>query len=156
MTDLRDWEDGEGPATHDEPPLVLLTEYSTKIPAPGKKSKTAGYTGIDPERGRVYLSVRRRRKHRYRKENAYAISTRILRRLASENVECIIVYEADDNASHVWPFHKFDEGEHVPPSETPTRDRQKYATIGDATEHWTDELTAPIQDRRRHTSSIHL
>jgi len=146
MVDLFDFEDGVGPTFHDEPPHVHHTAYSRAIPTPQDDGKTAGYLGIDSERGRTYLTVRARHKHLYRRKIAYAISESVLDRISRAKAAYILVWERDTKQTYEYRLKDFLAGDFVPPRFAPSNDRQRYVPTRDALARW-DQPTIPMTDR---------
>lgn len=153
MTDLRDYSEdtpGNPQESYDQPPRVMVnTSYSQTIRAPGKDGKIAGYTGIDPNRGRAYITPRQYSKHYFRKLNAYAISTKIIAKLQAHNVEHIIVWDGESERSLVFQVADYARADDVPNSmQTNTPDAQKYVPKADAREIWEGQEFIPVNDLR--------
>jgi len=143
-TTLDDYADGEPPADFDNPPMVNLDRYyTTEFRVPTDRSKLAGWTGIDRERGRVYISVRKLNKHYFRKYDAYAFSTRVLARAQNENVDYVVVWEVKNGRTHVWPLTDLLSNEEI----SYNGDAQKIAPLDEAIGTW-EQNYRPIVEQR--------
>lgn len=145
-TTLSDFENGEAIDTFDTAPLVILQKpYTTAIRVPDGSGTVAGHTGIDSERGRCYISIRKHARHFFRKYDGYAISTKILNRLQNERVEHVVIWVSDNDITYEWPIQDWLEAEDVDPTLT-EGDMQKALPLTSAAEvhHKTGK---PVENR---------
>lgn len=73
------------------PPPEVTTLRAMKHPM--DPTKTAGLLGDDPDRGRVYVSPRKREEHFFRKHAGYAVSKSILMYLHGQKTWTILILE---------------------------------------------------------------
>jgi hypothetical protein len=147
-TTLDQFADGDEVATFSNPPRVILNRpYSETYRVPHDRSKIAGWTGIDKERGRCYLSVRSKNQHYFEKYEGYAVSEPVLERANRDNVDWVLVWESDRERTYVWRLTDFLAAEEVNSRWTPAGDTQKVMPTERAVGIW-DQHQKPVEDRR--------
>lgn len=147
-TTLDQFADGDGVISFPNPPRVILNRaYSSTYRVPTDRSKVAGWTGIDGERGRCYLSVRSYGQHYFKKYGGYAVSEAILERAQRDNVDWVLIWESDRQRTYVWRLTDYLAADNVNPRWTPTSDAQKVLGTERAVGIW-DQHQKPTEDRR--------
>lgn len=146
-TELGDFEDGEGPPSFEDPPLVYLNAYTTTIRVPGDSGKLAGYTGIDPERGKVYITPRRRSQHYFKKHGGYAISTKVLAKALAQDAGYVLVYASDVDRTSVFEIDEYLDADDVPQQDVQSNHAEKCVDTARAIGTW-EQKNTPIHDNR--------
>lgn len=145
-TTLDQYADGEPVESFGKPPHVVLNRsYTTSYTVPDDPSKLAGHTGIDYQRGRVFISPRTRSRHYFEKYDGYAMETKVLARAQSDGVEYVMVHELDRNRTYVWLITDFLAADPVNPRWSEGGEQKALAT-SQAIGIW--DQPDPREDRR--------
>lgn len=110
MSDLSDF--GGGVQEPDPPHIKKRQSVPLSV---GEKRVTAGWIGPVPEREALgYVSKRDEHEHRIRALDAYGISETVLRRLAAQDVQVVLIHEAQSDRVLEYTLGQFADGTPVP------------------------------------------